>query len=98
MGERLQAGILTSARKRGIPLVIAGFGAAFAVHFTSKQELTTYRDVLEDNTEQLNRYLMAALKEGLYLLPDGRIYVSAVHQESDIDESIAKFDLAFSTL
>jgi len=41
---------------------------------------------------------MAALKEGLYLLPDGRIYVSAVHQEADIDASIAKFDLAFSTL
>jgi len=37
MGERLQAGILTCARKRGIPLVIAGFGAAFAVHFTSRK-------------------------------------------------------------
>jgi glutamate-1-semialdehyde 2,1-aminomutase len=98
MGERLQAGILTCARKRGIPLVIAGFGAAFAVHFTSRKELTTYRDVLEDDADQLSRYLMAALKEGLYLLPDGRIYVSAVHQEADIDESIAKFDLAFSAL
>jgi glutamate-1-semialdehyde 2,1-aminomutase len=78
--------------------VIAGFGAAFAVHFTSREELTTYRDVLEDDADQLSRYLMAALKEGLYLLPDGRIYVSAVHQEADIDESIAKFDLAFSAL
>jgi glutamate-1-semialdehyde 2,1-aminomutase len=98
MGEKLQTGILACARKRGIPLVIAGFGAAFAVHFTNKTELETYRDVLEDDTDQLNRYLMAALKEGLYLLPDGRIYVSVVHQEADIEETIAKFDQAFSTL
>jgi glutamate-1-semialdehyde 2,1-aminomutase len=98
MGEKLQAGILESARKRGIPLVIAGFGAAFAVHFTNKTELATYRDVLGDDTERLNRYLLAALKEGLYLLPDGRVYVSAVHQEADVEESIAKADRALAAL
>jgi glutamate-1-semialdehyde 2,1-aminomutase len=98
MGEKLQDGIRASARNRGIPLTIAGFGAAFGVHFTSKTELITYRDVLEDDTDQLNRYLMAALEEGLYLLPDGRIYVSAVHQESDIEESISKIDRAFAAL
>ncbi len=79
-------------------MAIAGFGAAFAVHFTKKTELVTYRDVLEDDTPRLNRYLMAALKEGLYLVPDGRMYVSAVHQESDIEESIAKVDRAISVL
>jgi glutamate-1-semialdehyde 2,1-aminomutase len=98
MGEKLQAGILACARRRGIPLVIAGFGAAFGVHFTNKTELATYRDVLEDDTARLDRYLMAALKEGLYLLPDGRIYVSAVHQEADIEESIAKIDRALAAL
>ena len=46
----------------------------------------------------VNRYLIAALKEGLYLLPDGRIYVSAVHYKAGIEETIAKFDQAFSTL
>lgn len=98
MGEKLQAGILECARRHGIPLAIAGFGAAFAVHFTNKTELATYRDVLDDDTNKLNRYLMAALKEGLYLLPDGRIYVSAVHRQSDIEESIAMVDRAFSAI
>jgi glutamate-1-semialdehyde 2,1-aminomutase len=98
MGEMLKSGILGCAKKHGVPLVVCGFGAAFAVHFTNKTNLASYRDVLEDDTDQLNRYLMAALQEGLYLLPDGRIYVSVVHQEADIQETIARMDRVFSAL
>jgi glutamate-1-semialdehyde 2,1-aminomutase len=98
MGERLQARIRECARNRGIPLTITGFGAAFSMHFTRKAALKTYRDVLEDDAAMLQRFLLAALAEGVYLLPDGRFYVSVVHKESDIDETAAAIDRAFTAL
>jgi len=98
MGEKLQAGIRECARKHGIELTITGFGTAFSFHFTQKKSLINYRDVLDDDAAMLNRFLMSALRQGLYLLPDGRIYVSVAHGESDIDETIAAVDQAFGNL
>lgn len=98
MGERLKAGIRDSAEKHGVPLTITGFGAAFSLHFTRRAMLTTYRDVLSDDAAMLKRFLLATLAEGVYLLPDGRFYISVVHQESDIDETAAAIDRALATL
>jgi glutamate-1-semialdehyde 2,1-aminomutase len=97
MGERLQARIRECARNRGIPLTVTGFGAAFSMHFTRKPALRTYRDVLEDDAAMLKHFLLAALAEGVYLLPDGRFYVSVVHRESDIDDTAAAIDRAFAS-
>ncbi|MGI8989846.1 MAG: aspartate aminotransferase family protein [Bryobacteraceae bacterium] len=98
MGELLQLKIRECARKHGIPLTITGFGAAFSLHFTRRAALKNYRDVLEDDSAMLRRFLQAALAEGLYLLPDGRFYVSVVHGESDIEETAAAMDRAFPAL
>src|SRR5215831_18155008 len=94
MGDLLQARIRDCARNHGIPLAITGFGAAFSLHLTRRSHLKTYRDVLEDDCALLKRFLLAVLAEGVYLLPDGRFYVSVVHQESDIDETAAAIDRA----
>jgi glutamate-1-semialdehyde aminotransferase len=40
----------------------------------------------------LQRVLRRALEEGLHLLPDGRLYVSAAHTDEDIDESLQVFE------
>jgi glutamate-1-semialdehyde 2,1-aminomutase len=95
-GEALQAGIRESAAKHGIPLTITGFGTAFSMHFTERSTLTNYRNVLEDDTAKLNQFVLAALAEGLYLLPDGRFYVSAVHGKSDVEETVRAIDRALT--
>ncbi|MFN7933329.1 MAG: aspartate aminotransferase family protein [Bryobacteraceae bacterium] len=98
MGVLLQQGILDAARAAGIPLRITGFGAAFSVHFTDRDSLRNYRDTLEDDRDKLNRYIRLALDEGLFLLPDGRVYVSAVHTEKEVDESVAAIRRVFSKM
>ena len=77
---------------------ITGLGTAFSVHFTERDDLVDYRDTLEDDTDRLSRFVMEALKEGIYLLPDGRWYVSAVHGEEDIAETLDKMSLVFQRL
>ncbi len=98
MGELLQSKIRECARNRGIALTVTGFGAAFSIHFTRKSNLKNYRDVLEDDSAMLQRFLLTALAEGVYLLPDGRIYVSVAHREPDIEETAAAMDRALAAL
>lgn len=88
IGQTLMSGIAAAAREAGIGLTVCGFGAAFAIHFTKKSELVDYRDTLEDDRARLATFIRLALEEGLYLLPDGRFYVSVVHTEQDADNTL----------
>ena len=95
MGQRLIDGIPLMAR---IPVVVSGFGAAFAIHFTHQTELRDYRDTLTDDTGLLRRFLYRALEQGLHIVPDGRMYVSAAHTDPDIDDTLARLEVVFSDL
>ena len=95
-GRRLMEGLLAIACKLGVALTVTGFGTAMALHFTARTELMDYRDTLDDDREMLQRVLRRALEEGLHLLPDGRLYVSAAHTDEDIDESLRVFERVFA--
>ena len=98
VGEKLIEGLKAKAADRGASLTITGFGTAFSLHFTRQQNLRNYRDVLADDTGRLTAFLTLALDEGLYLLPDGRVYVSAAHTEADVEETLDACDRAFVRL
>lgn len=89
LGKRLMEGLCELAKDAGIPLRVTGFGAAMALHFGNDNELRDYRDTLADDREALRRFMTAALSEGVHMLPDGRLYVSAAHTEQDIEETLA---------
>ena len=88
-GQLLQDGIAAAAREHGVALLTSGFGAAFSVHFTRRNELRHYRDTFDDDRALLGRFLRLMLGEGIYLLPDGRLYTSVVHTDADISETVA---------
>jgi glutamate-1-semialdehyde 2,1-aminomutase len=97
-GEEIMRGIQAAAYKHGLPLLVTGFGTAFALHFTGRSELRDYRDVLEDDPILLQRCLLESLREGLSLVPDGRMYVSTVHSEEDGARTVSAMDRVFSRL
>jgi glutamate-1-semialdehyde 2,1-aminomutase len=97
-GRRLMEGIGEIAARRGVPLLVTGFGAAIALHFTALREMIDYRDTLGDDRALLQRFLYRALEEGLHIVPDGRMYVSAAHTGKDIDETLARLDAVFADL
>ena len=96
LGRKLTDGLAVRAKQEGISLKVTGFGAALSLHFTKRNELRDYRDTLDDDRALLERVLLAALEEGLHLVPDGRMYVSAAHTESDIDQTLAAFERVFA--
>jgi glutamate-1-semialdehyde 2,1-aminomutase len=98
IGETLQQALREAAAKHGIPVHICGFGTAFSVHFTERTSMRSYRDMLDDNRDRLLAYVRGMLDEGIYLLPDGRVYVSCVHTAREVEETAAAADRVFSNL
>ncbi|MCC6391266.1 MAG: aspartate aminotransferase family protein [Bryobacterales bacterium] len=94
MGETLMEGIREHARRLGIAMQVTGFGAAFYPHFTELERLRDYRDTLADDRDKMQRFLRAALEEGVQLVPDGRLYVSAAHTARDIAETVDRLGRA----
>jgi glutamate-1-semialdehyde 2,1-aminomutase len=90
MGEMLMSGILRMAAQSGLPLQVTGFGTAFTLHFTGREQLRDYRDTFDDDQMLLRRFLHGALSAGVNLVPDGRFYVSAAHSQRDIEETLEK--------
>jgi glutamate-1-semialdehyde 2,1-aminomutase len=97
-GEALRDGLAQRAAALGLPCRLTGFGCAFSIHFTTRQELHDYRDTLDDDPALLRRFLTAALEQGIYILADGRFYVSLAHSDADIAETLAALDRALATL
>jgi glutamate-1-semialdehyde 2,1-aminomutase len=89
IGGMLMDGIRRIAAGRGLKLLVSGFGAAFALHFTARTELRDYRDTLDDDPAALRNFLQAAMAEGIHSLPDGRFYVSAAHGEQEVEQTLA---------
>jgi len=87
-GERLMQEIGKSARAAGIPVVINGVGSCFHVAFSTRSEMRNYRDTLDSDLGARDEFLLALLAEGIYLMPDGRWYVSAAHGETEIARTI----------
>jgi glutamate-1-semialdehyde 2,1-aminomutase len=92
LGDELREGMAAAIARRGVAAMVSGMGAAFAIHFTEARVLGQYRDVCADDKEQLRRFSFGLLEEGVYVLPDGRFYVSAVHSEEDIGRTLEGVD------
>ena len=84
VGAALMEGIGQLAQEFGIATLINGVGTTFNVAFTTRGSMQTYRDTLEANTAARDVFVEAMLTAGVYLLPDGRWYVSTVHSEQDV--------------
>jgi glutamate-1-semialdehyde 2,1-aminomutase len=92
LGDQLMDGIREVGKRRGVPLQVTGFGTGFSLHFTERTELRTYRDTLDDDREFFRRWLRECLEEGIYLLPDGRFYLSTAHSAEHIAKTLEAFD------
>ena len=98
IGEQIMHGIQAAAHRHGVPLLITGFGTAFALHFTRRETLRNYRDALEDDAGMLQICLLECLREGLCLVPDGRMYVSTAHTQEDAVQTVAAIDRVLGRL
>ena len=87
-GELLMKGIRRAAEKLDIPILINGVGSCFNLSFTTRNEMRNYRDTLDNNTAARDVFLQGMLERGIYLMPDGRWYLSAAHSKLDVERTL----------
>jgi glutamate-1-semialdehyde 2,1-aminomutase len=94
-GARLIKGIRSLAANTALPILINGVGSAFHVAFTSRQEMLNYQDTLEASPAARDVFVETMLNSGVYLLPDGRWYVSDAHTDEDVDFTLTRVAAIF---
>ncbi len=97
-GRTLIKEISQSAAEHGIPLLINGVGAVFHLSFTNRREMHNYRDTLDCDLEVRDQFIDGMVRAGVYLLPDGRWYISAALSETDVKKTLDAVNSVFSKL
>lgn len=97
-GERLQAGIHDIASKLHIPVLINGVGSVFSISFSDRPTMTNYREFRQSNEKIRGEWIESMLRSGIYLLPDGRWYLSTAHTDDDVDVTLERVFETLSTV
>jgi glutamate-1-semialdehyde 2,1-aminomutase len=97
-GSNLIEGIRRLASEMRVAVLINGVGAVFHLSFTSIGSMKDYRDTQSADSHLRDEFLEAMLDAGIYLLPDGRWYVSTAHTLEDVEATLQAVQTAFSQL
>jgi glutamate-1-semialdehyde 2,1-aminomutase len=89
LGARMRAGLTEIAARVGVPAVVGGYGSLFVLCFMDGP-LTSYDDVLRNDTDLFMRYRRELIKRGIFEMPEslGRSHISAAHTTDDIDHTL----------
>lgn len=87
--KRLCDGYQENVRKLGVTATFTRVGSMFAMFFTD-QDIVSLDSVKTSDTGLFKRYFNAMLEEGIYIAPSQfeAGFMSAVHTEKDIDQTI----------
>ena len=103
LAERTRAfveGMRATAQAAGLPLTVNAVGGMFGLFFTDRPTVASFADVMACDAERFRRFFHAMLDEGVYLAPSAfeAGFVSAAHDASIIDESLAAAQRAFARI
>jgi glutamate-1-semialdehyde 2,1-aminomutase len=89
LGRRMREGLGEIAARAGIPAVVGGFGSLFVLCFM-EGPLTSYEDVLRNDTALFLAYRRELVARGVFEMPEslGRSHISAAHTDDDVDRSL----------
>ncbi len=95
LGQRLMVGLRESARTHGLPLLVQGPGPMFHSGFTEMEAVNSFRHCRSYNAVQQEALAFGLLQRGIRLIGRGLWYVSAVHAEQDVEETLKIADQVF---
>ncbi len=95
----LTAGLQEIFKRFGEKVTINRLGSMFSVFFTA-EGVYDYQSVMKCDTDRYAAYFRAVLQKGLYFPPAQFevSFVSAAHEEADIEQTISQVNLAMQSL
>ena len=100
IGASLFHGLKDMAEDRGVDVWIESVGSLGQMYFTD-QEIRTWRDAFNVDTEKWRHWFMHSLGKGVFFgVPhaDEHFFTSLAHSKEDIDRSLEISDQAFSRI
>lgn len=98
--ERLCRGLEEKAKAAGIPFITQQVGGMFGLFFTDQTAVHNFADATACNLDRFNAFFHAMLKEGVYLAPSAYEagFISAAHQEKELQATLEAAEAAFASL
>lgn len=95
----LADGLVERAHRHGIQASVNQAGAMFTLFFRPTPP-KNFDEVADSNREHYRRYFYGMLEHGVFMPPSPfeTAFVSAAHQDSDIEKTLAAADAVFQTL
>ena len=94
--RRLVDGFNEIGRRHGLPLHSQGVGAVLTTVFTDSPPLFNYRDYKASDEAMRLEFVQALQDAGVRTTARGTWFMSAVHTDEDIEETLSAADLAAS--
>ncbi len=91
-------GLNEIGRRRGIPLHCQGIGPIFTTVFTENPPLLDYRSYKASDEALRLKFVQALQDQGIRTTARGTWFMSAVHTDADIDETLEGADIAAARL
>ena len=96
-GKRLREGLQRHLQAKGLQVVTSGEGPVFQLSFMDKPP-TNYRQTLAADRAIYSDFAVSLLDERVFVLPDGRWYLSAAHSDEDVEATLAAAELAIEPI
>jgi glutamate-1-semialdehyde 2,1-aminomutase len=96
IGRQLKEGLQRSCDAAGIPARVVGESVLFDVFFTDG-EITDYRSTLRADREKLGRFVRLLRERGVFR-GFSKFYLSIVHDQRDVDDTLRAFASAADAL
>ena len=99
LGRRMADGLLSAARETGIPLTVNFCGSMLTPFFT-QGPVTDFATASRSDSARYATFFRKMLERGIYLPPAQyeALFISAVHDESDVDRAVDAARQAFREL
>jgi len=97
---QLTKGLKEQADKAGIPLTTNTVGGMFGVFFSEEEKMTNFAQASACNVDRFKTFYHGMLENGIYMAPSAYEagFVSSMHTDEDIEDTIAAAAKVFAVL
>lgn len=95
LGGQLQAGIRSIAAERGVAMNVQGLPMAFHVSF-GDGPVTSFQELSQLDLARYVEFSKVLVESGIWVTGRGIWYVSAAHDQADVDETLERFSTALT--
>ena len=88
LGDRLRDGLEQAGRQAGVPVQALGEGPVLSPLISENRSIRTARDLDTVNKKMMVAWAHEMIDRGVLLTPGGKMYISLVHSDEDIERTI----------